>query len=314
MEGLGQYPLPPRVGAHSRWWFCAGNQVAGLRRAGADASNQANIVGLPIKLSSRPTREFWEIPVLFEDAELLALDKPAGLLLAPDAANPERPSLAGLLQRGIEAGAPWAASRGLTFLALTHPLDTGATGVVLLAKSPAAAAELSRQFAAEVARQCCVALVQGIAAAATFTVEARLAADPARPEVVRVVPRHGRRAVTQFTVLERFRDHTLLRCEPRTQREQQIRVHLHSQRLPIAGDSLYGGRPLWLSRLKPGYRFKPDREELPLLQRVTLHAEELHCRQPVSSQPLALRSPWPKDLNVALKYLRRYAPSTAPSP
>lgn len=266
-------------------------------------------MGLPIKLSSRPTREFWEIPVLFEDPELLALDKPAGLLLAPDPLNLERPSLMGLLERGIESAAPWAASRGLTFLALTHPLDVGATGVVLLAKSPAVKTELSRQFAAERARQCCVALVQGTAAADTFTVEARLAADPARPEVVRVVPRHGARTVTQFTVLERFRDHTLLRCEPRTQREQQIRVHLHSQRLPIAGDPLYGGRPLLLSRLKPGYRFKPDREELPLLQRVTLHAEELHCQQPVSGESLVVRSPWPKDLNVALKYLRRYAPA-----
>jgi RluA family pseudouridine synthase len=268
-------------------------------------------VGLPIKLSSRPTREFWELAVLFEEDQLLALDKPAGLQAAPDPANPERPSLVGLLEHGLAAAAPWATSRDLTFLALTHPLDGGASGVVLLAKSPAAQAELARQFAAEVARQRCVALVQGTSSADTFTVEARLAADPVRPERVRVVPHHGRRTVTQFTVIERFRDHTLLRCEPRTQHEQQIRVHLHSQRLPLAGDQLYGGRPLWLSRLKPGYRFKADREELPLLQRVTLHAEELECRQPGSGEPLVVRSPWPKDLNVALKYLRRYAPAPA---
>src|ERR1041384_377942 len=81
-----------------------------------------------IKLSSPATREFWEIPVLFEDAHLLALDKPAGLLTSPDRYDPERPNLMGLLHAGIAAGKPWAVERGLNYLSNAHRLDFETSG------------------------------------------------------------------------------------------------------------------------------------------------------------------------------------------
>ncbi len=268
-----------------------------------------------IKISSRATREFWELEVLFEDADLLALDKPAGLPTSPDPEEPDRPSLMRLLHDGIVGGAPWAASRQLSYLANPHRLDAEIGGVLLLAKNKAALVQLANQFGSERTARIYIALVQGSPAEATFRVEAKLGPHPARPGTMRVDPREGKRAATEFTVLERFAGHTLLKCQPLTERPHQIRVHLRSRGLAIAGDERYGGRPLLLSRLKPGYRFKQDRDELPLIGEVALYAEELVIAHPVTAEPLTLRAAWPKYLNVALKFLRRYAPARSlPTP
>jgi 23S rRNA-/tRNA-specific pseudouridylate synthase len=102
-----------------------------------------------IKLSSPATREFWEIPVLFEDDQLLALAKPAGLLTSPDRDNPERPNLMKLLHRGIAESKPWAKARGLTYLMNAHRLDFETSGVILLARSKPVLVRLANLFGAE---------------------------------------------------------------------------------------------------------------------------------------------------------------------
>ena len=94
----------------------------------------APLVDAIIKLSSPATQEFWAIPVRYEDDHLLALDKPAGLLLFPDRAEPARPSLMPLLRRDLERGAPWVRHRQLVYLANAHRLEVETTGVLLLAK------------------------------------------------------------------------------------------------------------------------------------------------------------------------------------
>jgi hypothetical protein len=101
--------------------------------------------------------------------------------------------------------------------------------------------------------------------------------------------------------------YALLRAEPISERLHQVRVHASHVDLKIVGDEVYGGKPLWLSRLKKDYRLKPGREERPLLARTALHAEEISLPHPVTGAPLTLSSPAPKDLKVALKYLRQLA-------
>lgn len=262
----------------------------------------------PIKLSAPQTGEFWEIPVLYEDAHLLALNKPARLLTSPDRYDPERPNLMRLLHEGIARGKPWAVCRSLTYLANAHRLDFETSGVLLLAKDKPTLVHLANQFGSARALKRYIALVQGSPAAERFRVDAKLAPHPARPEYIRVDSKRGRQAITLFVVREQFAGYALLECQPLTGRTHQIRVHLRSQLLPLVGDTLYGGNPLLLSRLKPGYRFKKDREEIPLMGRTALHAERLEVVHPVTGAPVVIEAPWPKDLRVALKYLRRYAP------
>lgn len=260
-----------------------------------------------IKLSSRATREFWEIPVRFEDAHLLALDKPAGLPTSPDPEDPQRPSLVSLLHAGIAEGKPWAQVRGLTWLMNAHRLDAEVGGVLLLARSKPVFATLADFFGIEKPGRTVLALVHGTPAEDRFEVDAKLAPHPTRPGMMCVDSKLGKQSRTAFQVLEKFARNTLLRCELFTMRPHQVRVHLGRAGLRVVGDEMYGGKPLWLSRLKPDFRLKPGRTERPLLARPALHADQLTLPHPVTGEALTITAPWPKDLAVAVKYLRRYA-------
>ena len=262
-----------------------------------------------IKLSSPATREFWEIPVLFEDEHLLALDKPARLLTSPDALDLARPSLAKLLHSAIAAKKPWAVERDLEYLSNANDLDFDVTGVLLLAKNKPAFIALANLFSSEKAQLKYLALVRGELLEQEFEVDAKLAPHPVKPDVMRVDRDNGKQARTRFTLLENFSQagYALLRAEPLVERTHQVRVHASHVDLKIVGDETYGGKPLWLSRLKKDYRLKPGREERPLLGRVALHAEELTFPHPVTNKIVTIKSEWPKDLKVALKYLRQYS-------
>jgi RluA family pseudouridine synthase len=260
-----------------------------------------------IKLSSPATREFWEIPVLFEDEHLLALDKPACLLTSPDRDDPNRPNLMKLLHAGIADKKPWARERNLTYLSNAHRLDFETSGIILLAKNKPALVALADLFGSEQPVKKYVALAWGSPPAEKFEVDAKLAPHPVRIGEVSVNARDGKKSKTEFEVLEKYSDWTLLRCAPLTERTHQIRVHLKHAGFPIVGDELYGGKKLWLSRLKRDYRLKPGHEERPLISRVALHAEELSLAHPVTNEPVTVKSEWPKDIRVAVKYLRLYA-------
>ena len=260
-----------------------------------------------IKLSSPATREFWEIPVLFEDEHLLALDKPAGLPTSPDRLDPERPNLMKLLHSAIAGGKPWARERGLDYLMNAHRPDFEISGVILLAKNKPALIALANLFGSEKPVKKYVALVPGRPQEDQFEMDAKLAPHPVKTGLMGVDPKNGKQSKTKFAALEKFAGWTLLQCLPLTERTHQIRVHLRHAGFPIVGDELYGGKPLWLSRLKPNYRLKPGHEERPLLSRVALHAEELSLPHPVTGATVTITAPWPKDLKVALKYLRQFA-------
>ena len=262
-----------------------------------------------IKLSSPATREFWEIPVLFEDEHLLALDKPARLLILSDALDVTRPGLMKLLHAGIKDKKPWASDRQLDYLNNVNELDFDATGVLLLAKNKPAFIALANLFSAEKAQLKYVTLVRGEPLENEFEVDAKLAPHPVKPDVARVDRDHGKQARTRFTLLENFSraGYALLRAELVGERMHQIRVHASHVGLKIVGDEVYGGKPLWLSRLKKDYRLKPGQEERALLGRAALHLEELQLPHPVTNETMTIKSEWPKDLKVALKYLHLYA-------
>src|SRR5262245_36385920 len=147
-----------------------------------------------IKLSSPGTREFWEIPVLFEDEHLLALDKPACLLTSPDRYNPERPNLMRLLHDGIATGKPWARERGLTYLSNARRTDSETTGVILLAKSKPVLVTLANLFGTEKQEKTYVALAQGAAAEDRFEVDAKLGPHPLKLGRMRVDEKRGKKA------------------------------------------------------------------------------------------------------------------------
>ena len=261
----------------------------------------------PLKLSSPATKEFWPLEVLYEDADLLAINKPAKFLSSPDRYDKERPSLMGLIHRDITRGARWLNERGLSYLTNVHRLDFEASGILLLAKSKPALVHLVNQFGAKQPINRYLAVVHGMPENDEFEASVKLSPHPSRPEIMVASPKHGKFSVTQFKVLERFSGYTLLACLPLTGQTHQIRVHLRTLGHPVVADILYGGRTFFLSELKSDYRLKPGREEHPLLGRVALHSSDLEIRQPTTGALVRIHSQEPKDIRVALKYLRQHA-------
>ena len=260
-----------------------------------------------IKLSSPETKDYWEIPVLYEDDALLAIEKPSRLLVSPDRYDPMRPNIMKLFHRDIARGAKWVQERNITYLANAHRLDFETSGILLLTKTKPALIHIANLFGSEQAQKTYLALVTGSPENEVFDDNAKLGAHPVRVGLIRVDEKNGKKSYTAFEVMERFKGYTFLRCKPRTGRTHQIRVHLQHRHLPIVGDQLYGGAPLLLSSLKRNFHLKPGKTENPLISRVALHAAELTVAHPATNSPVTITSPIPHDFEVALKYLRRNA-------
>lgn len=260
-----------------------------------------------IKLSAPDAQIFWEIPVLYEDEHLLALAKPPGVHASPDRDDPKRVNLMQLLHQGIAQGKPFAAEHHLSYLANVHRLDPEVSGVFLLAKSRSVLATLASDFGSGRPYQTYVALIAGDLGQKKLTANAGIAPYPLHPGKFRVDTKKGKMARTEFTVAEKFNGFSLLHARPFTAQPHQVRVHLQSFKLPLCGDRMYGGKPLLLSQLKRRYQVKEGKSERPLTPTLPLHVEKMWFKHPVTGSPLEILAPWPKDLLVAVKYLRRYA-------
>ena len=233
-------------------------------------------------------------PIIYEDAALLAFDKPSGLLVAPDRWDRTRPNLMALVHAKLGSG-----------VANVHRLDADASGVLLCTKTKPALDFLSGQFQAKTAEKVYHALVAGAAAQDEFAVELALREDERRLGLMRPATKGGKPSGTHFRVLERFKGFTWLECRPLTGRTHQIRVHLAASGLPILNDAFYGDdTQLLLSRLKRGYKGRAN--ERPLIGRLALHASALTVTHPDTRGRLTLCAPLPREFAVALKYLRRF--------
>jgi len=155
---------------------------------------------LPIKLSSPETHGFWEIPVLYEDDALLAIDKPAELHTVKEPTPTTHPGIMAMLHGAIQAGKPWAIERNLKFLAQTNRLDADTSGVLVLANTPEAAASLNNLFGAEKPSRRYTALVRG-EPEDRFEVRVKMAPHPLKPDMMCVDPRQGKKSRTEFEVL-----------------------------------------------------------------------------------------------------------------
>jgi RluA family pseudouridine synthase len=216
------------------------------------------------------------------------VNKPAGLLAVPDRYDKAKPNLFTMLQ----------AERPGQWLANVHRLDFNTSGVFICAKSADAFREVARQFSERQTCKIYAALVQGFPE--EQTIDLPIGERPDRPGRAKI-DRRGDEARSIVRLRERFRGFTLVEVQIETGRMHQIRVHMQAVGCPLVGDVDYGGAPLLLSQIKRNY--KPKETEKPLLARPALHAESLTLREPART----FTAPCPKDLTVAVKYLRKYA-------
>lgn len=243
---------------------------------------------------SSSTRPVPEELVIFADADLLAINKPPGLLSLPHGFDPRQPHIRALLEE--EFGRLW----------IVHRLDRDTSGIMVLARNPDAHRALNDQFAGRKVRKTYHALVKGSPEWETYEVQLPLRKNGDRRHRTVVDLTGGQAAHTTMRVLTRFHERTLVEAEPHSGRTHQIRVHLAALNLPLIGDSLYGdGRPLFLSMLKPGFR-AGRKPECALIERPALHAHTLDCLHP-NGETLHLQAPYPSDFNAAVRQLSRYA-------
>jgi 23S rRNA-/tRNA-specific pseudouridylate synthase len=151
------------------------------------------------------------------------------------------------------------------------------------------------------------ALVRGTPDISPLTIDLPIGRHPKVPGLARIDHSRGSEARSIVNVRERFRGYALLEVVIETGRMHQIRVHVQAIGCPLVGDPEYGGIPLLLSQIKPNYKAKDEEPERPLLDRPALHAEKLTLSHPATGEKLTIEAPWPKDLTVAVKQLRKYA-------
>jgi RluA family pseudouridine synthase len=244
--------------------------------------------------------------ILFDDEACLAVQKPAGLCVVPERFSPDGPTLQQQAAAAVFGVGEDGRPRG--DLLVVHRLDRDTTGVVLFARSPAAHRALGLQFQEHRVRKTYLALVHGLPEPPDGAIELPLSPSPNRKHRNRMaVSPSGSASFTEYKVRERFVGFSLLEVRPRTGRTHQIRVHLAALGNPVVADRVYGpGHPLLLSELKPRYARKAGVAEKPLLDRHGLHAAGLEFAHPTTGATVRLEAPLPKDLGLALKYLRRF--------
>ena len=237
------------------------------------------------------------LDIVHEDADLVVLNKPAGLTVHPGAGRPDRTLQNALLHR-------YPRTRALPRSGLVHRLDKDTSGLLVVALTARAHQRLIEAMAERHVKREYDALVLGLMPAGG-TVRAPVGRHP-RDRVKMTVLPSGRPAVTHYRVLERFAQHTHLRIRLETGRTHQIRVHMSHLRHPVVGDPVYGGRVV------RGVGLPEDlRRLLANFPRQALHARELGFEHPVTGAELTFVREPPADFRELLAALRAHARGTS---
>jgi 23S rRNA pseudouridine1911/1915/1917 synthase len=245
-------------------------------------SGQAVEVAVPPPAPSGVLPEPIPLDIVLEDEDLLVVNKPAGLTVHPAPGHPSGT----LVNALISAVRDLAGIGGTLRPGIVHRLDKDTSGLLVVAKTDAAHRALAEEFKAHTAERTYLAVVRGRVRRTSGTIAAPLGRHPVRRTRIAVVPR-GRSAVTHYTVLERFRDATLVACRLETGRTHQIRVHLAHAGHPLIGDPVYG------------------RARAPEIARQALHAARLEFTHPRTGRRVACTAPLPDDMARLLARLRR---------
>jgi 23S rRNA pseudouridine955/2504/2580 synthase len=188
---------------------------------------------------------------------------------------------------------------------LCHRLDKETSGVLAIAKKPAAYRNLAMQFEAREVTKRYHAVVNGVHSFDGVSVYLPIA-QLRDGTGVRIDREKGKIAETIFYTLKAYRHYSLVECLPITGRMHQIRVHLQCLKAPIVSDPMYGGNDIFLSQIKSkNFNLKNGTEEIPLIRRVALHAHSLTFRL-LNEEVIKIEAPYPKDFSVVVKQLDKF--------
>ena len=262
-------------------------------------AGQRLVVEVPPPVAAEPAPEDLPLDVVYEDAHLLVVDKPAGLVVHPGAGRAGGTLVNALLRHVRDL----SGVGGVVRPGIVHRLDRGTSGLLVVAKDDATHRDLAGQFAGRTVEKEYLALVLGVPRASEGTVAAPIGRDPFHRRRMSVRARRGREARSTWRLEEALDGVALLRVRIHTGRTHQIRVHLAAIGHPVVGDATYGGTRT------PSSRRNATKEALRTLSRPALHAARLAFTHPASGERLRFEAPLPADLAAVLDLLRRASAS-----
>jgi 23S rRNA pseudouridine1911/1915/1917 synthase len=252
---------------------------------------QAIVVDVPEPAAADAQAEAIELPIVYQDADIVVVDKPAGMVVHPAAGHASGTLVNALLHHVRDLSGLGGEKRP----GIVHRLDRGTSGLIVVAKHDAAHRELARQFQDREVEKEYVALVWGKVQAGR-RIDAPIGRDPVHRTKMSARARRSREAITRIVRADQLNPAvTLVHVAIQTGRTHQIRVHLSAIGHPIVGDSLYGG----VHRRVPG-----DVRAVMRLQRPFLHAGRLAFRHPMDARRMEFVSGSPADLQAVLTALR----------
>ena len=247
-------------------------------------------IDIPPPVAASPEAEPLPLRIIFQDADVVVLDKPAGMVVHPAAGHTGGTLVNALLHHVKDLSGVGGELRP----GIVHRLDRGTSGVMVVAKNDRAHQELSRQFSSREVEKDYVALVWGVVHAGR-RIEEPIGRDPENRQKMSTRARRARSAVTRVTFSHHFKGVSLLRVAIATGRTHQIRVHLSAIGHPIVGDSTYGGVHRRVAR---------NLRAVMRLERPFLHAERLAFTHPDDGRRVEFDSPLPPDLQSVLDEIR----------
>ena len=246
-------------------------------------------VRLPAAVAAQPTAEDLPLAILYQDADLIVVNKPAGMVVHPAAGHDSGTLVNALLHHVTDLSGIGGELRP----GIVHRLDRGTSGVMVVAKQDAAHQELSRQFHDREVEKEYIALVWGVVQAGR-RIDAAIGRDPSDRQKMSARAKHAREAVTRITRAFHLPGLTLCQVAIHTGRTHQIRVHLSAIGHPVVGDSTYGG----VHRRVAG-----DIRAVQRLDRPFLHAARLAFTHPRDGRRMEFTVPLPDDLQEVLDAL-----------
>lgn len=228
--------------------------------------------------------------ILFEDKNLIVVNKPAFMSSLDD-------------REGGAVNLLRLAKQYSDDAQVCHRLDRETSGAIIIAKNPETYRFISMQFEHRKVDKLYHALINGTHHFEELEVDLPILNLGGKN--VAINKQSGKPAVTIFNSIKYYKHYTLVECRPITGRMHQIRIHLASQRANIAGDEMYGGKPVFLSEIKRGYRIGKDQEELPVMKRFALHARQITFMSDESTKQ-TIEAPYPKDFATLIKLLDKF--------
>ena len=258
-------------------------------KAGTRLKEGARVeVHIPESRPSPMEAEAIPLKIVYEDPYLVVIDKPAGMVVHPSAGH----STGTLVHALLHHCRKLSPIGGVERPGIVHRLDRDPSGLLIVATEEKSHLHLCRQLKDRTLSRCYYAVARGVMKEDSGVIETQIGRHPSDRKRMGVNPRHGRIAITEFEVVERFYGFTLVRLRLKTGRTHQIRVHLAHKGHPVVGDQVYGGRK------KPAVGEK-------WIARQALHAYRIGFMHPVEERYLEFESPLPQDMEDLLARMRK---------